>query len=98
MARHDDRDRVAPVRGTDGAARGRAADRARDIAVAAQRAVRDVEERAPHELLERRALRGHLDVERAPLTREVFAQLLGDAREQRRLAGRRVHGCVVAFR
>src|SRR5204862_3133792 len=75
VTRHDDRDRISSVRGAHGPARRRPPDRFRDISVAPQLAIRNRHQRVPHALLERSAFRSELDVELAPLTREVFAQL-----------------------
>src|SRR5450755_4598618 len=56
MARHDDRDGIAPDGGADGAARSRPAEPARDVAVAARRAAFELEQLAPDGALERRSV------------------------------------------
>src|SRR5690349_21493231 len=75
MARHDDADRVAAVRQADGARTVRAADALGQLAVALGRAIRNVEQRAPHALLEFGADRVERDREAAQLAGEVRAQL-----------------------
>ncbi len=98
MTRHDDRDRIAPVRGADCSARGRPTDHLRDISIAPQLPVRDSHEGIPDAVLKRRAVRGELDIERAPLAGEILTQLRGDALEQRRLPALALRWLVVAAR
>ncbi len=81
MARDDDRDRVAAVRGADRATGRRPAELARELTVAARGAERDPRQRTPHTRLELGALRTERDRELAAVTREVLRELRGDERE-----------------
>jgi signal transduction histidine kinase len=78
VAGHDDRDRVAGVRGPDGAG-GATAQREvrRDVAVGGRRAVGHLAQRRPDALLQRAAGRREREVEGRPRPREVLLQLRG---------------------
>jgi hypothetical protein len=93
MARDQDRERVAPVRGA-GRARGAGpAGAGRQLGVGDRLAVGDVEQRRPHRLLPRRADRRERQVERAPLAGEVLRELAAKRVEDRRgRTGARVAG------
>src|SRR3954451_12131722 len=82
MAGHDDRDRVAAVRGTHRSGSVRTSDLLRDLPVAARLAVGDREQRLPDTLLEVRAAHVELEVEVHALSSEVLLELLDRACER----------------
>src|ERR1700681_2288959 len=75
VAGRDDRDRVLAVRRPDRAGRGRPADLARDLAVAAGLAERDREQRRPDALLECGAVEIERNGERPALAGEIGGEL-----------------------
>jgi hypothetical protein len=76
MARRDDRDRVAAIRGTHRAHGRGMADLARDLTVAAGLAKRDRQQRRPNDLLKLGALEVERNVESLQASLEVSSQLV----------------------
>lgn len=83
VARHDDRNRVQADRCANRAGGRRAADRHGDLAVAAQHAGFDLEQRAPHLALERRAVQVEPQVEVLQPAGEILRQLPCSVGQQR---------------
>src|SRR6185436_9178202 len=81
MAGHDQCDRVGGVRPADGAEGAGTADLLGQGRIGRGLAERDLQERRPDLLLERRALGRHRHVEAAALAREIFGELAGDGSE-----------------
>src|SRR5216683_1543055 len=82
MTRDNDRDRVSPIRESDGARGGTIAELLCDGPVARRGAVGDLAQRVPHAMLERRAEGFERQVECGAGAGEVLLELLARAREQ----------------
>ena len=82
MTRDDDRDRVAPIGGTDGADGFVVAGAARQLGVADRSAIRNLSQFRPDALLKGRAVRGQRQVKLRQVSGEVGAQLLFGSREK----------------
>ena len=90
VARHDDRQWVAPVRRADRPGLAVVAEAAGLLAVADRLAVRDRRQPPPRLQLERRAERSQRQVERLTVAVEVLAELRGRRRRGRARSGHRV--------
>src|SRR6267143_1002994 len=82
MTRDDDRDRVSPVRESDGARRRTIAELLCDGAVAGRSAVGNLAQGVPHAVFERRAEGFERQIECGAGAGEVLLELLARAREQ----------------
>src|SRR5437879_5632469 len=90
MARRDDRDRIAAVRGADGAHGRGMPDLIGDLRVAARLAERNREQRVPHLLLERGPDEIELEIEDLAPAREILRELAlgGEQHRMPRVLGR----------